>query len=132
MLEDKEIRKVAASIVKEAKRTANYDQGTLFRSISYTYIKGVLTFRQIFYGKFNDNSQLEKLARRKVPRGVSYQIIFTDFDRSIESKSRKKVGTASKKSSLSTILKATTINIRALIVRNKLKKKKEAENGEKK
>ena len=118
-LTEREIRKIAEKIVADAKKTANYEQGTLFRSISYTFIRGVLVFRQIFYGQYNDNSQLEELARRYVPNGTSYRIILTDFDRGIVSESRTKQGTRAQKS-LTSVL-SSTVNIRNLINRNKNK-----------
>lgn len=121
MLEEKEIRKIAQRIVDEAKRTSNYDQGTLRRSISYTYIRGILTFRQMFYGVYNDNSQLERLARKYVPYGVNYKIILTDFDRSIINESRVKQGRAPQKGLASALIGATTSRIRALINRTKNK-----------
>ena len=118
-LTEREIRKIAEKIVSQAKTTANYDQGTLFRSISYTFIRGVLVFRQIFYGQYNDNSQLEKLARRYVPNGTSYRIILTDINRRVINTSRIKQGTRAQKSL--TGLLSSTVNIRNLINRNKNK-----------
>ena len=130
MLEEKEIRKIAEGIVKEARRTAKYEQGTLMRSISYTYIRGLLTFRQIFYGVYYENSQLEKLARQRVPRSISYQIVLTDFNRRVVERSRIKKGTASEEGSLTSLIRSGTSGIKALIARNKLKKAKD--NGKKK
>lgn len=119
--EEREIRAIAEKIVSKAKQTARYDQGTLFRSISYTFTRGLLIFRQIYYGQYRDNSQLEKLARELVPRGVNYKIVLTDFDRSTVEESRVKQGTARKSGGLlSNII--TTSNIRNLINRNKGKK----------
>ena len=63
-MEESEIRTIAKSIVDKAKATARVDQGTLKRSIAYTYVRGEVIFRQIYYGSFGDNSLLEELARQ--------------------------------------------------------------------
>lgn len=80
MLSTEEIRAIAQKVVDDSKETAHVDQGTLRRSISYTYIRGVLTFREIFYGQYNDNSQLEKNASRNVPYGTEWRILYTDVN----------------------------------------------------
>ena len=49
MLSEAEIRAIASTVVQRAKATARVDQGTLRRSIAYTYVRGVVTFRQIYY-----------------------------------------------------------------------------------
>lgn len=125
MLDEFEIRKIAASIVKEAKRTANYDQGTLFRSIAYTYIRNIVTFRQIFYGQFNDNSKLEKIATRQMPNGVQWKIIFTKLGGGTVEISRTRTGRRVQSSALSSILTGSTFNIKALIAKRKAKRLKD-------
>ena len=123
--EEKNLRKVAELIVQKAKNTARYDQGTLFKSISYTFTKGVLIFRQIFYGQYHQNSQLEKIAAKYVPKGVQYRIVLTDFRRRVKSQSRLKTGTKEDRGLLSGV--ATSLSIRSLIAKNKARVKKENE-----
>lgn len=129
-LEEAEIRRVAESIVKEAKRTAKKEQGTLFRSIAYTYIRGELIFRQIYYGVYYNNSQLEKLAQKNVPKGVPWKIILTTFEGGTYETGRTRTGRASKKTTVKLVRSlagVTTSNIRALIAKRKAKKEKDGE-----
>ena len=62
MLSEVEIRAIAKTIVDKAKRTATVDQGSLKRSIAYTYVRNEVIFRELYYGQWNDNSQLEEYA----------------------------------------------------------------------
>jgi hypothetical protein len=62
MLTDQEIRAIAQRVVDQTKSTARVDTGALKRSISYTYVKGLVTFRMIYYGQFGKNAELEKNA----------------------------------------------------------------------
>jgi hypothetical protein len=46
--------------------------------MAYTYIRGVVTFRQFVYGQFGDNSKLERNAIRLMP-GTKWRIVYTQF-----------------------------------------------------
>jgi hypothetical protein len=47
--------------------------------MAYTYIRGVVTFRQFVYGQFGDNSKLERNAIRLMPNGTKWRIVYTQF-----------------------------------------------------
>ncbi len=121
-LDEKEIRKVAQKIVDISKATARVDTGALKRSISYTYVKGVLIFRQIYYGQFKNNSQLEKNAAKLVPRGVEWKIIYTSFGGETIEIGRTRSGRATQKSVINTLLSGSTTAIKKLIAKNKAKR----------
>lgn len=70
---------LATNIVARAKAGSNRDTGALIRSISFGYVGGVLTFRQLYYGQWNDNSPLEKLATALIPKDTPWKIIYTTF-----------------------------------------------------
>jgi hypothetical protein len=123
-LDEKEIRAIGAGIVAEAKRTSKYDQGTLWRSIAFTYIKGEMIFRQIYYGVYNENSQLEKIAAKKVPNGVPWKVILTKFGGGTYEVGRTRTGRASQRSIINTLLSGSTTAIKKLIARNKAKRAK--------
>jgi len=80
MLDEAGIRAVAQSIVDKAKRTSNIDTGFLRRSIYYTYVRGTVTFRQVFYGVYNKNSQLERYAKQMMPKGVPWILLLVNDD----------------------------------------------------
>ena len=126
MLEEREIRRIAQRVVDRSKRSARVDTGALKRSISFTYVRGVVIFRELFYGQFGTNSQLEKNARRLMPNGTLYKIIYTSFGGQTIEISPTKKGRASQLNILKTLTSGTTNKIKALIARNKLKR-----NGEK-
>jgi hypothetical protein len=121
-LDEKEIRKVAQKIVDISKATARVDTGALKRSISYTYVKKVVIFRQIYYGQFKNNSQLEKNAAKLIPRGVEWKIIYTSFGGETIEIGRTRSGRASQRSVISTLLSGSTTAIKKLIARNKAKR----------
>lgn len=120
--EDIAVRAVAQKIVDASKRSAHVDTGALKRSISYTYIRGELVFRQLFYGQFYNNSELEKNAARFVPSGVRWKIIYTSFGGQTVEVGRTSTGRATQRKSLATLLSGSTSKIKALIARNKAKK----------
>lgn len=126
-LEEKEIRKIAQRVVNESKRSARVDTGALRRSISYTYVRGVVIFRELFYGQFHENSKLERNARRLMPYGTEWKIIYTTFGGETVEITPTRKGKASQKNILGAIASATTSKIRALINRNRAKKAKENE-----
>lgn len=92
-----EIREIASSIVAKAKATARVKQGRLKRSIAYTYVRGLVTFRQVYWGSFGDNSLLEKLAAQFMPKGVPYKIELTVLGGKVYEKGVTKQGRSSVK-----------------------------------
>lgn len=73
-----EINKYIQQVVREAKRTANVETGFLKRSIRGNYFKGIVTFRQVFYGAYNNNSKLIEIAQRIMPKDIDWRVIFVD------------------------------------------------------
>ncbi len=121
MLSETEIRAIAQKVIDESKRTARVDTGALRRSMAFTYIRGVVTFREFVYGQFGDNSKLEKNAIRLMPNGTQWRIIYTQFGgKEVESTPIRK-GRASQGNILGNLYKTTTSKIRALIARKKSK-----------
>lgn len=125
MLEEKEIRAIAQRIVDMSKSTARIDTGALKRSISFTYVKGVVTFRELFYGQYGKNSMLEKNAIKLMPSGVEWRIIYTAFGGNTVEVGRTRTGRATQKSLLPTLAKIGTSAIGNLInrIKNRGKKK---------
>lgn len=123
-LEEDEIRKIAQGVVNVSKASAHVDTGALKRSISFTFVKEIVIFRQLFYGQFYDNSQLEKNAVRLMPNGTQWKIIFTDFGGSTVEVGRTRTGRRTQKSVLKTLLGGSSFNIKALIAKAKAKRKK--------
>lgn len=123
---EQEVRAIADSIVKKAKATARVDQGTLKRSIAFTYVKQKVTFRQIYYGDYNDNSLLESLAKKYMPKGVPYNIELTEFGGKTFEKGVTKEGRATQKNAIKQS-KNTTSNIRKLIQTVKKQREKDGE-----
>lgn len=123
-LDEKEIRKAAQKIVDVSKSTARVDTGALKRSISYTYVRGVLIFRELYYGQFKGNSQLEKNAAKLVPRGVEWKIIYTSFGGETIEIGKTRAGRATQRSVINTLLSGSTTAIKKLIARNKAKRAK--------
>ena len=54
---------VAQRVVEKSKREANVDTGRLRRSINQKVQRGVIVFREYYYGEYGDNSTLEKNAK---------------------------------------------------------------------
>ena len=75
---DGEIRTFIRNVVREAKRTSNIDTGFLRRSIKGDIIgrNKSVEFRQIFYGAYNNNSDLIQIAERIMPRDIVWKVIF--------------------------------------------------------
>ena len=121
MLTETEIRAICEKIKAESKRSARYETGALQRSIAFTIFRGVVTFRQFFYGKYGENSQLEKNCIRLMPNGVQWRIIYTDFGGKEVEVGKTRQGRASQRSVLGDIFKTTTSKIRALIAQKKNK-----------
>jgi hypothetical protein len=127
LLDEREIRKIAEKIVSRSKRTAKEDTGVLKRSISYTYVRGELIFREIYYGQFGNNSELEKNAKKFVPNGTAWKIIYTKFNGSTYEVGKTRQGRARQSISIKDLLGGTSRNIKALIARNKAKRNGEAQ-----
>jgi hypothetical protein len=118
---EEEVRAIAQSIVTKAKATARVDQGTLKRSIAFTYIKGEVTFRQIYWGQYGDNSQLEKLANQYMPRGIPYRIVLTELGGETYEKGKTKQGRATQKKALASTTKTMTQKYIASILKKRKK-----------
>lgn len=115
MLTEVEIRAIAQQVVNESKGTARIDTGALKRSIAFTYIRGIVTFRELIYGQYGNNSKLEKNAIRLMPNGVQWRIIYTTFGGDDVEVGRTRQGRATQRSTISSLLKTTTSRIRNLI-----------------
>ena len=121
MLTEDEIRAVCERVVRESKSDARVDTGALKRSIAYTYIRGLVTFRQFVYGQYGTNSKLEKNAIRLMPYGVQWRIVYTQFGGAEVEVGRTRQGRATQSSVLSNLWKSTTSKIRNLIASKKAK-----------
>lgn len=74
-----ELRKIAQKIIDKSKAEAHVDTGRLKRSISYVInLKGVFTFTEVFYGQFHENSNLQENIESMWPKGVPFNLIYTD------------------------------------------------------
>lgn len=125
MLSETEIRAIAQKVIDQSKSSARVDTGALKRSMAFTYIRGVVTFRQFVYGQFGDNSKLEKNAIRLMPNGTKWRIVYTQFGGKEVDSTAIRNGRASQGNVLGDLFKTTTSKIRALIARNKAKDGKE-------
>jgi len=125
-MDEAQVRAIAQSIVTKAKATARVEQGTLKRSIAFTYIKGEVVFRQVYWGQYGDNSQLEKLASQFMPYGVPYRIILTELGGATYEKGKTKQGRTTQKKALASTSKTMTQKYIAAIL-----KKRKKEDGEK-
>lgn len=123
-MEEQEVRTICKSIVAKAKATARVDQGRLKRSIAFTYIRGVVKFRQLYWGSFGDNSLLEQLARDLMPRGIPYSIELTQLGGKVYEKGTTKQGRSTVKRSLTVAKKSAGIKALIALV------KKQREDGE--
>ena len=88
-----EAREFIKRVVDESKRTANVDTGFLKRSIRGNWFNKKATFRQIFYGAYNGNSELVQNAERIMPNDIPWSVIFTDEEgRQSEIKAKTRTG----------------------------------------
>jgi hypothetical protein len=69
-LEDEQL---AERVVVKSKKEAHVDTGRLRRSINQKVQRGVIVFREYYYGEYNDNSTLERNAREMMG-SVPYKI----------------------------------------------------------
>ena len=76
-----ELKSIAREIVQKSKASAHVDTGRLKRSISFVVnLQGVVTFTEVFYGQFGENSDLKENIKLMWPNGVAYNLIYTDDD----------------------------------------------------
>lgn len=123
-----EIERYIKEVVSETKSTAKVDTGFLKRSIRGNWFKNIATFREVFYGAYNDNSKLIENAKRIMPKDIPWKVIFVDEDgreTTVEGKTRTG-RTISRKSV--TNKNVSTDNIKRLIGLIKAKKNAETQN----
>jgi len=74
-----ELRAIAREIVQKSKASAHVDTGRLKRSISFVVnLQGVITFTEVFYGRFGENSDLEENINKMFPIDVPFNLIYVD------------------------------------------------------
>lgn len=73
-----EINQYIKKVVDETKSTAKVDTGFLKRSIRGNWFKGIATFREVFYGAYNGNSNLVSNAKAIMPKDIPWRVIFVD------------------------------------------------------
>ena len=127
MLSEVEIRAIAKTIVDKAKRTAKVDQGSLKRSIAYTYVRNEVIFRELYYGQWNDNSQLEEYATELMPNGVKWKIIYTILGGDTYEVGKTRQGRTTQKKAVATALRNSSKNIKNLIALVRANRKKDEE-----
>lgn len=64
---------IADQVVVKSKAEANVDTGRLRRSINQKVQRGVIVFREYYYGQYGDNSTLEKNAK-ELMGNIPYKI----------------------------------------------------------
>lgn len=112
----KEIEGYIREVVNETKSTAHVDTGYLRRSIRGNYFKGVVTFREVFYGAYNGNARLMENALRIMPKDIPWQVIFTDEEgRATTIQGQTRTGRKVTRKSVGTSSGQTTNKIRQLI-----------------
>jgi hypothetical protein len=123
MLDEAGIRAVAQSIVDQSKSTARIDTGALKRSISFTYVREQVIFRMLYYGQFGKNSKLEANARRLMPSGVKWKIIYTEFGGGTFEVGVTQTGRNSTRKIIDSITRSSTTAVTSLLNRIRGKKK---------
>jgi len=123
LLSEVEIRAIAQNVVNKAKSTAHVDQGSLKKSIAYTYVKGLVTFRQLYYGQWNENSQLEKYANQMMPSGVPYKVVLTKLGGDTYESGKTKQGRKTQRLAVSQALRNSSSNVKKLIALVQAKRK---------
>jgi len=123
MLDEAGIRAVAQSIIDQSKSTARVDTGALKRSISFTYVKEQVIFRMLYYGQFGKNSKLEANARRLMPSGVKWKIIYTEFGGGTYEVGVTQTGRNSTRKIIDSITRSSTTAVTSLLNRIRGKKK---------
>lgn len=130
MLSEVEIRAIAQSVVDKAKSTAHVEQGSLKKSIAYTYVRGLVTFRQLYYGQWNENSQLEKYAKQMMPNGVAYKVVLTKLGGDTYEVGKTKQGRTTQRKAVATAVKSSTGNVKRLIALVQAKRKRNGKEEE--
>ena len=75
----KEIKAICRDIVKRSRKVAREDTGRLKRSIDYVIdLEGNPKFTEVYYGQFGDNSELAENIKKLMPKGVKWNLIYTD------------------------------------------------------
>lgn len=129
MLSEADARALAQKVVDAAKATAHVDTGALKRSISYTYVKNEIIFRQLYYGVYYENSMLEKYAAKYIPAGQPWKVLLTKFGGEVVEVAKTKGGRTMRSVIQPWNAKTTTTSIRRLIDLARAKREKEeAEN----
>lgn len=131
MLSEIEIRAIAQNIVNKAKSTAKVDQGSLKKSIAYTYVRNEVIFRELFYGQWNDNSLLEKYANSMMPNGVKWKIIYTILGGETYEVGKTKTGRKVQSKAVARASRNSSERIRKLISLVRANRKKDEENSDK-
>lgn len=110
-----EIERYIREVVSEAKSTAKVDTGFLKRSIRGNWFKNIATFREVFYGAYNDNSKLVEIAKRIMPDDIPWRVIYVDEDgRETEIEGKTRTGRTISRKSISSE-NVNTENIKKLI-----------------
>ena len=123
MLDEAGIRAVAQNIIDQSKSSARVDTGALKRSISFTYVKEQVIFRMLYYGQFGKNSKLEANARRLMPSGVKWKIIYTEFGGGTFEVGVTQTGRNSTRKIIDSITRSSTTAVTSLLNRIRGKKK---------
>ena len=123
MLSTTAIRAVAQSIIDQSKSSARVDTGALKRSISFTYVREQVIFRMLYYGQFGKNSKLEANARRLMPSGVKWKIIYTEFGGGTYEVGVTQTGRNSTRKIIDSITRSSTSAVTSLLNRIRGKKK---------
>jgi len=110
-----EIERYIREVVSEAKSTAKVDTGFLKRSIRGNWFRSIATFREVFYGAYNDNSKLIEIAKRIMPDDIPWRVIYVDEEgRETEIEGKTRSGRKISRKSISSE-NVNTSNIKKLI-----------------
>ena len=131
MLSEIEIRAIAQSVVNKAKSTAKVDQGSLKKSIAYTYVRNEVVFRELFYGQWNNNSQLEKYAISMMPNGVKWKIVYTVLGGDTYEVGRTRTGRKVQSKAVAQAKRNSSMRIKKLISLVQANRKKDEKNSDK-
>jgi hypothetical protein len=83
----------------------------------------LVTFRQVYWGAFGDNSYLEKLAAQFMPKGVPYKIELTVLGGKVYEKGVTKQGRSSVKRAVKEAQNTNSSSIKKLVALVKKKRK---------
>ena len=110
-----EIERYIKEVVSETKSTAKVDTGFLKRSIRGNWFRNIATFREVFYGVYNDNSKLVENAKRIMPDDIPWRVIYVDEEgRETEIEGKTRSGRTISRKSISSE-NVNTSNIKKLI-----------------